>query len=233
MNSPQQLSLRVLARNADGLGPPALITGRAPAAPSLANPRLSVTPTNPPTLVIALGWFQGGGAVPPVSHFILERSTNGGPWSATTLPSTGDTVDYDDTGLAFDTEYRYRVAVMHVTGQSPWSRIVTVRTPSACPDRTTTGSDGTVLVTLALRLGRSCAEAAAEQDRIAGKEMTFDPTGLWGDPGGSGGLEPCQHFAFASSQTRVSIRYVCSDGGWNGYYWFVISYPAGAVHYPP
>jgi hypothetical protein len=238
----ERYAFRVLARNRLGLSPPSNGAAAIPVSPLPYAPQPSSVPPTVDVDIVALTgtatitWSEplyGGASA--VARYVVQRSTDGSTWTplASVRPATNAVAQsYSDRGLAFNTVYRYRVAAVNASGQGPWGTTIVVRTPTRCPDRSIAGFDGAVLVTRAFQHGTSCDRAAAEQDRIARKEVTWNPDGGWGSPSGTV-LEPCLHYAFGSSASRTTVRYTCFRYDVTPYLWFLIGYPSELVPAAP
>jgi hypothetical protein len=227
---------RVLARSSRGWSPPS----NAAAAMPLSSLPYAPRPSNPPsanldvvalTGAVTIHWLAPTyGGASAITHYVLQRSTGGTTWTprATVRPGPDDHYfpnRYEDTGLALNTVYRYRVAAVNAAGQGPWGPIISGRTPTPCPDRSITGHDGEILVTQSFQHGGSCTNSAAQQDRIANKEMTWNPDGGWGTPSGTL-MEPCAHEAAGSNDSHINVRYTCfSEPDIEPHSWFLITYP--------
>jgi hypothetical protein len=226
---------RVLAWNSVGLSPPSNIAGpRIPGAPTIVDAVATVEDAaTTPRMVVTFAFGDPGGGTSPVTHFVVQRSTDGSNWTATTVPRAAGFTAYRDSGLTPDTEYRYRVAAVNVSGQGPWSTLAVVRAPTPCPDRSVPVSGGAARVTSAFHVRRSCDHAASEQDRVVAKEFTWDPARGWGSPGGTV-LEACVRRRAGSTESTISVQYAChTDHDANVFFWFVITYPRDLLPHPP
>ena len=226
----QRYSFRVLARNSRGWSPPsngaaAIPLSQLPHAPQpYATPTITNFDVAALTATATLEWMVYLNAA-SITHYVVQRSTDGSNWTSTTTPADHHPAQiYQDTGLAIDTVYRYRVASVNASGQSPWSTIMVVRTPTSCPDRSVSGYEGTVLVTQSFTAGGSCADFASEQDRVADKEITGNPD-LWCGPE----CDPCVHERIGQTESTTSVRYTCYVYFGPPIHWFVITYPTDLV----
>ena len=75
---------------------------------------------------IALSWTDNSGNE---ENFVVERKSGLDDWTPVAANLPADTVGYNDTGLAADTRYYYRVKAINTgNGSSPWSNEANART---------------------------------------------------------------------------------------------------------
>lgn len=119
---------RVISFNESGAAAPSPVVSATtlplpPAAPQ------SLTAILDETGAISLSWLDNS---TNETEFMLERSVNGGEWSAlATLPP--DATAYADAPVLASTVYAYRVRAIGLGGTGEYSDAVSLRTPDAPP----------------------------------------------------------------------------------------------------
>ena len=146
------------------------------ASVSATTPPLPLPEVNPPTGLgaTAVSWSEievVWQSVAGADRFDLQRSRNGGPWGATVDAGAGTA--FDDTGLAGNSRYSYRLRTVAGSRESEWTAAVSATTevqPPANP-AATAESPSSVRVTW---------EAIAGADRYDLRRS--EDGGSWGSP---------------------------------------------------
>jgi fibronectin type 3 domain-containing protein len=76
---------------------------------------------------VSLAWIDNA---TDESGFRIERSVNGGAWTALATVAA-NTTSYDDTSASGNTSYAYRIAAYNGAGDSAWAESGSVTTPAA------------------------------------------------------------------------------------------------------
>jgi hypothetical protein len=188
--APASSGTATLNATAGGLSGAASVTiATLPAAPVLSAAAVSGHQVN-------LSWVE---STTNVTGFIIQRSTNGSSW--TQVASVGGTVtSYSDTGVSRKKVYYYRVCACNGLGNSPWSTVAKVVTPSAGIAAGTglalmaAGSESTPSITPVVALGAGSRAGILTDQPLAAADSAGAPAfnpGTWGAvPQGEGRIAP-------------------------------------------
>jgi FtsP/CotA-like multicopper oxidase with cupredoxin domain len=114
------------------------------AAPAASTALTAVTGNSP--LHVTLSWANHWNN-PLATNILVQRSTNAAFTSAvTTFSAAGTATTYNDTGVAANTTYYYRIRAESAVGYSDWTNVVTIKTGLPIPWLTKTGSNNVYLI---------------------------------------------------------------------------------------
>ncbi len=147
------------------------------------------------------------------SGFRVERSDDGGSWTAVATVGAND-VGYDDNTVAAESTYRYRVAAYNGAGESDWVESNSVVTPAAPPGPSLTATGykvkGQQTVDLAWTGAAGDVDIRRDDSVISTQSSFAEGSGTWTDEigakgGGSYSYQVCDAGTTTCSADEVVV----------------------------